>query len=46
MLNNEQILIKIMQLLDFNMEDIKLTQTSDKKNSILEKKVILNIKNT
>ena len=31
MLNNEQILIKIMQLLDFDMEDIKLKQTSDKK---------------
>ena len=31
MLNNEELLIKLMQLLDFDMKDIKLKQSSEKK---------------
>lgn len=36
MLNNEEILIKLMQLLDFDMKDIKLKQSSEKKRFINE----------
>ena len=46
MLNTEEILIKIMQLLDFDMKEIKLKQSSEKIDFLQMKKVLINTQNT